>query len=46
MMATAYTIVALLLVGGLLFCAGIAVAIWLAVKAMRPELLERGRRAG
>ena len=43
MMATAYTIVGILLVGGLLLGAGILFALWLAVSSTRPELLERRR---
>jgi hypothetical protein len=44
MMAVGYTIVGILLGGALLVCTGIAVAIWLAVQAARPELMERRGR--
>jgi hypothetical protein len=44
MMATAYTIAGILLVGGLILGAGILFALWLAVSSARPELLERRRR--
>jgi hypothetical protein len=44
MMAVGYTIAGILLGGALLLCTGIAVVIWLAVQAVRPELMERRRR--
>jgi hypothetical protein len=44
MMATGYTFAAVLLTGGLLVGAAIVGAVWLAVSAARPELLERRRR--
>ena len=40
-MALGYTLVGLLVGGGLLLGAGIAGGLWLAVKGMRPELLEK-----
>ncbi len=43
MTAFAYTIVAILLVGGLALAAGIVGALWFAVSSARPELLERRR---
>jgi hypothetical protein len=44
MMATAYTIVGILLGTAVLVAVGIVVALWFAVGAARPELLERRRR--
>ena len=44
MMATGYTIAALLLTGGLILGAAIVAALWFVVSASRPELLERRRR--
>jgi hypothetical protein len=44
MMATGYTIAALLLIGGLILAAGIVGALWFVVSSSRPELLERRRR--
>lgn len=44
MMATGYTIAGILLGVGALAAGGFAGALWLAVRATRPELLERGRR--
>ena len=44
MTAFAYTIVAVLLVGGLALAAAIVGGLWFAVSAMRPECLERRRR--
>lgn len=41
MMALGYTLVGLLLGGGLILCAGVAAGIWFAVSAARPELMER-----
>jgi hypothetical protein len=46
MMATGYTIAAVLLTGGLLVAAAILGLVRLAVSATRPELLERRRRGG
>lgn len=40
-MALGYTLVGLLVGGGLLLGTGIVVALWLAVRGMRPELLEK-----
>jgi uncharacterized protein YneF (UPF0154 family) len=45
-MALAYTLVGVLLVLGLVLCAGVAAGLWLAVSAMRPELLEKRPRDG
>jgi hypothetical protein len=42
--ATAYTIVGILLTGALVLGVGIGVGLWLAVKAARPEALEREER--
>jgi hypothetical protein len=44
MMATGYTIAAVLLTGGLVMGAVIVGALWFVVSATRPELLERRRR--
>ena len=44
MMATGYTIAAVLLTGGLVVGAAIVAGLWFAVSATRPELLERRRR--
>ena len=44
MMATAYTIVGILLGTTVLVACGIVGALWFAVHATRPELLERRRR--
>lgn len=44
MMATGYTIAAVLLTGGLVLGAAIVGAVWFVVSATRPELLERRRR--
>jgi hypothetical protein len=44
MMALGYTIVGILLVGGLIVAGGIVGALWLAVSSARPEYLERRRR--
>lgn len=44
MMALAYTLVALLLVGGLILAVAIVGGLWFAVSATRPELLQRRRR--
>ena len=44
MMATAYTIVGILLGTTVLVAGGIVGALWFAVHATRPELLERRRR--
>lgn len=43
-MALGYTLVALLLVGGLVLAAAIVGGLWLVVSATRPELLQRRRR--
>jgi hypothetical protein len=43
MMATAYTIVGILLGTTVLVAGGIVGALWFAVHATRPELLERRR---
>ncbi|WP_217913596.1 hypothetical protein [Miltoncostaea marina] len=43
MMALGYTLVGLLVGGGLILCAGVAAGIWFAVSAARPELMERRR---
>ena len=45
MMALAYTLVGVLLVGGLVLGAGIVAGLWFAVSSSRPELLEK-RRSG
>lgn len=42
-MALAYTLVGILLGLGLILCAGVAVGLWFAVSATRPELMERRR---
>ena len=42
--ATAYSIVGILLTGALVLGVGIGVGLWLAVKAVRPEALEREER--
>jgi len=39
--ATAYSIVGVLLVGGLVLGVGLGIGLWLAVRAVRPELMER-----
>jgi hypothetical protein len=44
MMAVAYTLVGVLLVGGLVLAAGMVAGIWFAVSSSRPELLEKKRR--
>lgn len=44
MMTTGYTIAGLLLAGALLLGSGVAAGLWLAVKAARPDLLDRRRR--
>jgi hypothetical protein len=44
MMALAYTIVGVLLVGGLLLAVGILTGLWYGVSASRPELLDKKRR--
>jgi hypothetical protein len=46
MMATAYTIVGILLGTTVLVAVGILLALWFAVQATRPELLERRRGRG
>jgi hypothetical protein len=46
MMALAYTLVGVLLVGGLVLGAGMVAGIWYAVSSSRPELLEKKRRGG
>ena len=43
MMATGYAIAAVLLTGALVMGAAIVGAVWFAVSATRPELLERRR---
>jgi hypothetical protein len=43
--AFAYTIVAILLLGGLALAGGIIAALWFGVSAARPEYLERKRDA-
>ncbi len=43
-MALGYTIGGILLVGGLLFATGIVAALWLGVRAGRPDLLRRPDR--
>jgi hypothetical protein len=42
-MALAYTLVGVLLVGGLLLAVGILTGLWYAVSGSRPELLEKHR---
>ena len=44
MTAVAYTLVGVLLVGGLALGVGIIVGLWFAVSSSRPELLEKRRR--
>ena len=44
MMATGYTIAGILIGAGVLVAGGVAGAVWFAVRAIRPELLERRRR--
>jgi hypothetical protein len=44
MMALAYTLVGVLLVGGLALGAGMIAGIWFGVSGSRPELLEKKRR--
>jgi hypothetical protein len=44
MMALAYTIVAIMLVGGLLLAAAIVAVSYLGVSAVRPEYLRRERK--
>jgi hypothetical protein len=44
MMALAYTLVGVLLVGGLLLGVAILAGLWYAVSGSRPELLEKRRR--
>jgi hypothetical protein len=44
MMAVAYALVGVLLVGGLVLAAGMVAGIWFAVSSSRPELLEKKRR--
>jgi hypothetical protein len=46
MMALAYSLVGVLLVGGLALGAGMVAGIWFAVSSSRPELLEKKRRGG
>lgn len=41
MYATAYSIVGVLLVGALVLGVGLGVGMWLAVRALRPELMDR-----
>ncbi len=43
MTAFAYTIVAILLLGGLALAGGIIAGLWFAMSSARPELLERRR---
>jgi hypothetical protein len=43
-MALAYTLVGLLLVGGLALGVAMVLGIWFGVSAARPELLEKRRR--
>ncbi len=45
-MALAYTLVGILLVGGLLLGVAILVGLWYGVSGSRPELLEKKRRGG
>ena len=45
-MALAYTLVGVLLVGGLLLGVAILVGLWFGVSGSRPELLEKKRRGG
>jgi hypothetical protein len=42
-MALAYTLVGLLLVGGLILAIGILAGLWYGISAMRPELLDKRR---
>ena len=44
MYPTAYSIVGILLTGALVVGVGIGIGLWLAVKAARPEALEREER--
>jgi hypothetical protein len=44
MMALGYTLVGVLLVGGLILAAGIVAGLWFAVSSARPQYLERRRR--
>ena len=46
MMALAYTIVGILLVGGLALGVGMLAGLWFGVSSSRPELLEKKRRNG
>jgi hypothetical protein len=46
MMALAYTLAGVLLVGGLALGAGILAGLWYAVSSSRPELLDKKRREG
>ena len=46
MMALAYTLVGVLLVGGLVLAIGILAGLWFGVSSSRPELLEKRRRDG
>jgi hypothetical protein len=43
MMALAYTLVGILLAGGLLLAVGIVAGLWFAVSSSRPDLLEKRR---
>jgi hypothetical protein len=43
MMALAYTLVGILLAGGLLLAVGIVAGLWFAVSSARPDLLEKRR---
>jgi hypothetical protein len=45
-MALAYTIVGILLVGGLALGGAVLFGLWMGVSAMRPELLEKRPRDG
>jgi hypothetical protein len=42
-MALAYTLVGILLLGGLLLAVGILVGLWYGVSGARPDLLEKRR---
>lgn len=44
MMALGYTLVGILLLAGVVLASAIVAGLWLAVSAMRPELLERRPR--
>lgn len=44
MMALAYTLVGIMLGGGLILAAGLGAGLWFAVSAARPEYMERRRR--